>query len=216
MNNEMIIEVNEVYKKYDDATVLDNVSLEIEKGKIYGLVGRNGSGKTVLMKCICGLTMPTSGSIYVDGKQIGKDIDFPESIGALIETPGFIEYYNAMDNMRSLASIKKITTEEQIIALLEKVGLNPNEKKKVKKYSLGMRQKLGIAMAILDDPNIIILDEPFNALDKKSVSNVKDIILGLKADNKLVILSSHDGVLLEEVTDKIYEIEEGKIVGGKN
>lgn len=208
--------IKNVSKRYNKQLVLDNINMELTSGHIYGFAGINGSGKTVLMKCICGLTMPTSGSIYVDGKQIGKDIDFPESIGALIETPGFIEYYNAMDNMRSLASIKKITTEEQIIALLEKVGLNPNEKKKVEKYSLGMRQKLGIAMAILDDPNIIILDEPFNALDKKSVSNVKDIILGLKADNKLVILSSHDGVLLEEVTDKIYEIEEGKIVGGKN
>ena len=208
--------IKNVSKRYNKQLVLDNINMELTSGHIYGFAGINGSGKTVLMKCICGLTMPTSGSIYVDGKQIGKDIDFPESIGALIETPGFIEYYNAMDNMRSLASIKKITTEEQIIALLEKVGLNTNEKKKVKKYSLGMRQKLGIAMAILDDPNIIILDEPFNALDKKSVSNVKDIILGLKADNKLVILSSHDGVLLEEVTDKIYEIEEGKIVGGKN
>lgn len=208
--------IKNVSKRYNKQLVLDNINMELTSGHIYGFAGINGSGKTVLMKCICGLTMPTSGSIYVDGKQIGKDIDFPESIGALIETPGFIEYYNAMDNMRSLASIKKITTEEQIIVLLENVGLNPNEKKKVKKYSLGMRQKLGIAMAILDDPNIIILDEPFNALDKKSVSNVKDIILGLKADNKLVILSSHDGVLLEEVTDKIYEIEEGKIVGGKN
>ena len=145
-------------------------------------------------------------------KQMGKDIDFPDSIGALIETPGFIEYYNALDNMLSLASIKKITTKDEIIALLEKVGLDPNEKKKVKKYSLGMRQKLGIAMALLDNPDIIILDEPFNALDKKSVLNVRNIILALKADNKLVILSSHDGALLEEVTDKVYEIEEGKIV----
>lgn len=204
--------IKNVSKRFNKQLVLDNINMELTSGHIYGIAGINGSGKTVLMKCICGLIMPTMGSAHVDGKQIGKDIDFPDSIGALIETPGFIEYYNALDNMLSLASIKKITTKDEIIALLEKVGLDPNEKKKVKKYSLGMRQKLGIAMALLDNPDIIILDEPFNALDKKSVLNVRNIILALKADNKLVILSSHDGALLEEVTDKVYEIEEGKIV----
>ena len=200
--------IKNVSKRFNKQLVLDNINMELTSGHIYGIAGINGSGKTVLMKFI----MPTMGSVHVDGKQIGKDIDFPDSIGALIETPGFIEYYNALDNMLSLASIKKITTKDEIIALLEKVGLDPNEKKKVKKYSLGMRQKLGIAMALLDNPDIIILDEPFNALDKKSVLNVRNIILALKADNKLVILSSHDGALLEEVTDKVYEIEEGKIV----
>lgn len=204
--------IKNVSKRFNKQLVLDNINMELTSGHIYGIAGINGSGKTVLMKCICGLIMPTMGSVHVAGKQIGKDIDFPDSIGALIETPGFIEYYNALDNMLSLASIKKITTKDEIIALLEKVGLDPNEKKKVKKYSLGMRQKLGIAMALLDNPDIIILDEPFNALDKKSVLNVRNIILALKADNKLVILSSHDGALLEEVTDKVYEIEEGKIV----
>ena len=194
--------IKNVSKRFKKQLVLDNINMELTSGHIYGIAGINGSGKTVLMKCICGLIMPTMGSVHVDGKQIGKDIDFPDSIGALIETPGFIEYYNALDNMLSLASIKKITTKDEIIALLEKVGLDPNEKKKVKKYSLGMRQ----------NPDIIILDEPFNALDKKSVLNVRNIILALKADNKLVILSSHDGALLEEVTDKVYEIEEGKIV----
>lgn len=204
--------VENVSKKFNRQLVLDNINLELTSGHIYGLAGINGSGKTVLMKCICGLSTPTSGRILIDDKQVGKDIDFPESIGALIESPGFIEYYSAYDNMQSLASIRKKTGKEEIKSLLEKVGLNPDEKKHVKKYSLGMRQKLGIAMALLDNPDIVILDEPFNALDKKSVLNVKDIILGLKSDNRLVILSSHDGKLLEEVTDKIYEIEEGKII----
>ncbi|MDY4742181.1 MAG: ATP-binding cassette domain-containing protein [Lachnospira sp.] len=204
--------VENVSKKFNRQLVLDNINLELTSGHIYGLAGINGSGKTVLMKCICGLSTPTSGRILIDDKQVGKDIDFPESIGALIESPGFIEHYSAYDNMQSLASIRKKTGKEEIKSLLEKVGLNPDEKKRVKKYSLGMRQKLGIAMALLDNPDIVILDEPFNALDKKSVLNVKDIILGLKSDNRLVILSSHDGKLLEEVTDKIYEIEEGKII----
>lgn len=206
------IVVENVSKKFNRQLVLDNINLELTSGHIYGLAGINGSGKTVLMKCICGLSTPTSGRILIDDKQLGKDIDFPESIGALIESPGFIEHYSAYDNMQSLASIRKKTGKEEIKSLLEKVGLNPDEKKRVKKYSLGMRQKLGIAMALLDNPDIVILDEPFNALDKKSVLNVKDIILGLKSDNRLVILSSHDGKLLEEVTDKIYEIEEGKII----
>lgn len=206
------IVVENVSKKFNRQLVLDNINLELTSGHIYGLAGINGSGKTVIMKCICGLSTPTSGRILIDDKQVGKDIDFPESIGALIESPGFIEHYSAYDNMQSLASIRKKTGKEEIKSLLEKVGLNPDEKKRVKKYSLGMRQKLGIAMALLDNPDIVILDEPFNALDKKSVLNVKDIILGLKSDNRLVILSSHDGKLLEEVTDKIYEIEEGKII----
>lgn len=206
------IVVENVSKKFNRQLVLDNINLKLTSGHIYGLAGINGSGKTVLMKCICGLSTPTSGRILIDDKQLGKDIDFPESIGALIESPGFIEHYSAYDNMQSLASIRKKTGKEEIKSLLEKVGLNPDEKKRVKKYSLGMRQKLGIAMALLDNPDIVILDEPFNALDKKSVLNVKDIILGLKSDNRLVILSSHDGKLLEEVTDKIYEIEEGKII----
>ncbi|MDD6333937.1 MAG: ATP-binding cassette domain-containing protein [Clostridia bacterium] len=206
------IVVENVSKKFNRQLVLDNINLKLTSGHIYGLAGINGSGKTVLMKCICGLSTPTSGRILIDDKQVGKDIDFSESIGALIESPGFIEHYSAYDNMQSLASIRKKTGKEEIKSLLEKVGLNPDEKKRVKKYSLGMRQKLGIAMALLDNPDIVILDEPFNALDKKSVLNVKDIILGLKSDNRLVILSSHDGKLLEEVTDKIYEIEEGKII----
>ena len=206
------IVVENVSKKFNRQLVLDNINLKLTSGHIYGLAGINGSGKTVLMKCICGLSTPTSGRILIDDKQVGKDIDFPESIGALIESPGFIEHYSAYDNMQSLASIRKKTGKEEIKSLLEKVGLNPDEKKRVKKYSLGMRQKLGIAMALLDNPDIVILDEPFNALDKKSVLNVKNIILGLKSDNRLVILSSHDGKLLEEVTDKIYEIEEGKII----
>ena len=204
--------VENVSKKFNRQLVLDNINLELTSRHSYGLAGISGSGKTVLMKCICGLSTPTSGRILIDDKQVGKDIDFPESIGALIESPGFIEHYSAYDNMQSLASIRKKTGKEEIKSLLEKVGLNPDEKKRVKKYSLGMRQKLGIAMALLDNPDIVILDEPFNALDKKSVLNVKDIILGLKSDNRLVILSSHDGKLLEEVTDKIYEIEEGKII----
>ncbi len=206
------IVVKNVFKKFNHQVVLNDINLELTSGHIYGLAGINGSGKTVLMKCICGLSTPTQGCIEIDDKKIGKDIDFPESIGVLIETPGFIEHYSALDNMLSLASIKNKTGKEEVIALLDRVGLDPYEKKRVKKYSLGMRQKLGIAMSLLDKPDIVILDEPFNALDKKSVINVKNIILQLKEENRLVIISSHDGSLLEEITDKIYEIEEGKIV----
>ena len=158
MKNEIIIEVNEVFKKYDDATVLDNVSLEIEKGKIYGLVGRNGSGKTVLMKCICGLIKPTSGEVKVAGKTVGKDVDIPEDIGVIIETPGFIPNYSGFKNLKLLASVRNKISNEEIRKSMEIVGLEPKSRKHVGKYSLGMRQKLGIAQAIMEKPKILILD----------------------------------------------------------
>ena len=176
MNDEIIIEVNEVFKKYDDATVLDNVSLEIEKGKIYGLVGRNGSGKTVLMKCICGLIKPTSGEVKVAGKTVGKDVDIPEDIGVIIETPGFIPNYSGFKNLKLLASVRNKISNEEIRKSMEIVGLDPKSRKHVGKYSLGMRQKLGIAQAIMEKPKILILDEPMNGLDNESVAVVRKIL----------------------------------------
>ena len=192
MNNEMIIEVNEVYKKYDDATVLDNVSLEIEKGKIYGLVGRNGSGKTVLMKCICGLIKPTSGEVKVAGKTVGKDVDIPEDIGVIIETPGFIPNYSGFKNLKLLASVRNKISNEEIRKSMEIVGLEPKSRKHVGKYSLGMRQKLGIAQAIMEKPKILILDEPMNGLDNESVAVVRKILKEQAENGATIILASHN------------------------
>ena len=207
MNNEIIIEVNEVFKKYDDATVLDNVSLEIEKGKIYGLVGRNGSGKTVLMKCICGLIKPTSGEVKVAGKTVGKDVDIPEDIGVIIETPGFIPNYSGFKNLKLLASVRNKISNEEIRKSMEIVGLEPKSRKHVGKYSLGMRQKLGIAQAIMEKPKILILDEPMNGLDNESVAVVRKILKEQAENGATIILASHNREDIDVLCDKVYTMD---------
>lgn len=209
MNNEMIIEVNEVYKKYDDATVLDNVSLEIEKGKIYGLVGRNGSGKTVLMKCICGLIKPTSGEVKVAGKTVGKDVDIPEDIGVIIETPGFIPNYSGFKNLKLLASVRNKISNEEIRKSMEIVGLEPKSRKHVGKYSLGMRQKLGIAQAIMEKPKILILDEPMNGLDNQGVADMRKLFLKLKEQWRTMLVASHNREDIDVLCDEVYEMDHG-------
>ena len=211
MNDEIIIEVNEVFKKYDDATVLDNVSLEIEKGKIYGLVGRNGSGKTVLMKCICGLIKPTSGEVKVAGKTVGKDVDIPEDIGVIIETPGFIPNYSGFKNLKLLASVRNKISNEEIRKSMEIVGLEPKSRKHVGKYSLGMRQKLGIAQAIMEKPKILILDEPMNGLDNESVAVVRKILKEQAENGATIILASHNREDIDVLCDKVYTMDHGVI-----
>lgn len=200
----MYLEITNLNKEIGKTMILQNINMQMEQGEIYGLMGINGSGKTMIMRCMCGLVRPTNGSVKINGKELGKDIDFPQSLGALIENPGFIEHYSAIDNMKALASIRKKAGELEIKELLQRVGLDDKDKKKVKKYSLGMRQKLGIAMALLEDPDMIILDEPFNALDEKSVEIVKQIILDAKKRNKLIIISCHNKDDLNQLSDEIY------------
>ena len=209
MNDEIIIEVNEVSKKYDDATVLDNVSLEIEKGKIYGLVGRNGSGKTVLMKCICGLIKPTSGEVKVAGKTVGKDVDIPEDIGVIIETPGFIPNYSGFKNLKLLASVRNKISNEEIRKSMKIVGLEPKSRKHVGKYSLGMRQKLGIAQAIMEKPKILILDEPMNGLDNQGVADMRKLFLKLKEQGRTMLVASHNREDIDVLCDEVYEMDHG-------
>ncbi|MDD3239724.1 MAG: ATP-binding cassette domain-containing protein [Lachnospira sp.] len=208
----MYLEITNLNKEIGKTMILQNINMQMEQGEIYGLMGINGSGKTMIMRCMCGLVRPTNGSVKINGKELGKDIDFPQSLGALIENPGFIEHYSAIDNMKALASIRKKAGELEIKELLQRVGLDDKDKKKVKKYSLGMRQKLGIAMALLEDPDMIILDEPFNALDEKSVEIVKQIILDAKKRNKLIIISCHNKDDLNQLSDEIYKIENGHII----
>ena len=208
----MYLEITNLNKEIGKTMILQNINMQMEQGEIYGLMGINGSGKTMIMRCMCGLVRPTNGSVKINGKELGKDIDFPQSLGALIENPGFIEHYSAIDNMKALASIRKKVGELEIKELLQRVGLDDKDKKKVKKYSLGMRQKLGIAMALLEDPDMIILDEPFNALDEKSVEIVKQIILDAKKRNKLIIISCHNKDDLNQLSDEIYKIENGHII----
>ena len=212
---ESIIKVDNVIKKFGSEIALNNVSIEFERGKIYGIVGRNGSGKTVLFKTIIGFLKPTGGRIIVDGKEIGKDTDFADHIGIIIETPGFLSAYSGYKNLEYLASIKNIIAKKEIKESMERVGLDPDSKKKVGKYSLGMRQRLGIAQAIMENPDILILDEPMNGLDNQGVKEVREILLNLKEEGKSIILASHNKEDIEALCDKVYEMDHGKLTEKK-
>ncbi len=208
----MEIIINNLTKKLSNTNVLDNINLKLESGKIYGFVGKNGSGKTMLMRAICGLINPTSGEIVIDNKVLGKDISFPDNVGILIENPGFIPSYSGFKNLKYLARIKNKISDEDIKSVISMVGLDPNDKKSYRKYSLGMKQKLGIAGAIMENPNLLILDEPFNALDEETVENIRNIIKSKKDKENIVILSCHDREEIENLCDEIIEIKLGKIV----
>ncbi len=206
---EEIIEVQNVNKSFGEEHVLKDVSRSFEKGKIHGIVGNNGSGKTVLMKCICGFLRPDGGRIMVNHQEVGRDTDFPEDIGIIIETPGFLPHLSGFQNLKILASLKKKANEHTIQAVLEQVGLDPNMKKPVGKYSLGMRQRLGFAQALMEDPGILILDEPFNGLDKHGVVHIRNVIKGLREEGKTVILASHNQVDIDELCDTVCEMDAG-------
>ena len=206
-----IINVKKVTKKYKEYTVVNDVSLTVEKGGIVGLIGRNGSGKTVLMKMICGLVAPTSGEISVNGKLIGKDIDIPDNIGVIIETPGFLPNFSGFNNLMQLAKINRKIGKNEIRSAIKKVGLNPDDKKHVGKYSLGMRQRLGLAQAIMEDPDLLILDEPMNGLDKESVLEIREYLLELKKSGKTILLTSHSAEDIDVLCDMVYEMNKGNI-----
>lgn len=206
---ENVIEVRDVNKYFGEEHVLKSVSHIFEKGKIHGIVGNNGSGKTVLMKCICGFLKPDSGVIYVNHKQVGKETDFPEDIGIIIETPGFLPHLSGTQNLKILASLQKKANALTIRAVLEQVGLDPDMKKPVGKYSLGMRQRLGFAQALMEDPSLLILDEPFNGLDKHGVVHIRNVIKGLREEGKTVILASHNQVDIDELCDTVCEMDAG-------
>ncbi len=207
----MKIEITEYTKVIKDSTVLDDVTMVFEGGKIYGLKGKNGSGKTMLMRAVSGLIRPTSGKIVIDGEELGKDISFPRSIGVLIENPSFLPGETGYRNLKMLADIGKGLSEQEIKTTLAEVGLDPEDKKAYKKYSLGMKQKLGIAAAIMEHPDIIILDEPINALDQESVEAVKKLIIRERDRGAVIILACHDAEELEYLADEIVPIQEGKI-----
>lgn len=206
---ENVIEVQNVNKFFGEEQVLKDVSHTFEKGKIHGIVGNNGSGKTVLMKCICGFLKPDSGMIFVNHKQVGRDTDFPEDIGIIIETPGFLPHLSGTQNLKILASLQKKANDHTIRAVLEQVGLDPDMKKPVGKYSLGMRQRLGFAQALMEDPSLLILDEPFNGLDKYGVVHIRKVIRGLREEGKTIILASHNQVDIDELCDTVCEMDAG-------
>lgn len=209
----MNIKVDNVTKIIKKVKVLDHVSLEFESGEITGLKGINGSGKTMIMRIISGLIRPTAGKVFINGRELKKEMDFPESIGVLIDSPAFLDGYSAYDNLRYMASVKNKVSGEEIKDLLKKVELADAGKKKYKYFSLGMKQRLGIAAAIMEHPDIILIDEPTNALDSKGVEMVKCILQQEKERGALIVLTCHDYSVLKELSDSIYFIEEGRVVG---
>ena len=208
---ENAIEVTNLTKKFKEAVVLNNVSVSFESGQVHGLIGRNGSGKTMLMKCICGMVPPTSGEIRVHNKVIGKDVDIPENVGVIIETPGFLPGYSAFNNLKFLAAIKNKIGKEEIRKAIQSVGLDPDDKKKVGKFSLGMRQRLGLAQAIMEDPELLILDEPMNGLDKSGVVEMRQYLLDLKAKGKTILIASHSAEDIDVLCDTVHEMDKGEI-----
>ena len=209
---ETCIEVQNVVKRFRDQVVLKNVLISFEKGKIHGIVGRNGSGKTVFFKCICGLMHPEEGVILVNGKRVGRDVDMPEDIGAIIEAPGFLPNYSGYKNLRFLANIRRKIGKEEILNVLKTVGLDPESRKHVGKYSLGMRQRLGIAQAIMEDPEILILDEPMNGLDNAGVQDIRALLLELKAQGKTILLASHNHEDIAALCDTVHEMDGGVLL----
>ncbi len=205
----MAIRIDHVSKSFGHEPVLRDVCHDFEAGKIHGIVGNNGSGKTVLMKCICGFLLPTQGKVFVHDKQVGKDVDFPDSLGLIIETPGFLPGLTGKKNLKILASLRRRITEETIRNTLTRVGLDPDLKKTVSKYSLGMRQRLGIAQAIMEDPHLLILDEPFNGLDKRGVADMRNLILSLRDQGKTIVLASHNAQDIDVLCDTVCEMDSG-------
>ena len=209
MEKEAMISIENLNKQFKNQLVLNNINVKFSNGHIYGIIGRNGSGKTVLLKCICGFLKPTTGVISVNHKIVGKDIDFPENLGFIIETPGFLLNYSGYKNLKYLASIRKKIDSNEIKESMSLVGLDSADKKHVSKYSLGMRQRLGIAQAIMEKPDILVLDEPMNALDKNGVEEMRRLFLKMKSEGKLILLTSHNREDIEILCDEVYEMEEG-------
>ncbi len=209
----MVINIREYTKVIHRRVILEDISLTLTSGHIYGLRGVNGSGKTMLIRAICGLIFPTSGKISIDGAVLGKDISFPPSVGVLIEAPAFLPNQTGFHNLQMIASLKGIASDEMIRNTLKNVGLDPEDRRTYRKYSLGMKQKLGIAAALMEQPDLLILDEPFNALDEKSAKKIRELILREKERGTLVILACHDLSALETISDVVIVIEEGRIAG---
>ena len=203
------IQVKNLSKDFGQDRVLKCVNRDFESGKIHGIVGNNGSGKTVLMKCICGFLLPTEGTVIVNGRRVGKDVDFPPDLGVIIETPGFLPGVTGVKNLEILASLNKKIGLSEIADAIRRVGLDPHMKKPVGKYSLGMRQRLGIAQAIMEDPSLLILDEPLNGLDKHGVAEMRKLIKGLKDEGKTILLASHNQGDIDELCDTVCEMDAG-------
>lgn len=211
-----VIVIDKLTKSFKGKTVLEDVNMQLQEGGIYGIVGDNGSGKTVLLKLICGFMKPDSGTVTVNGKVIGKDADFPENTGIIIEAPGFLPNYSGMKNLEYLASIRGKIGKEQIESAMKTVGLDPSSKLRVGKYSLGMKQRLGIAQAIMEDQQLLILDEPMNALDKDAAEEMRKLFLSFKASGKTMLIVSHNEGDISTLCDEVYEFDGARIKRREN
>lgn len=207
----MKIVVKDATKVIKGATILKNVNIELESGRVYGLQGPNGGGKTMLMRLVCGLIRPTEGEVFIDDKRLGKDMDFPPSLGLLLENPAFLPGYTGMKNLQMLAQLKNRIGVEQIRQTLLEVGLDPDDTRKYRKFSLGMKQRLGIAAAIMEMPDLILLDEPTNALDEAGVEQICQLIRRERNRGALVILACHDAAVLERLSDDIFTVCDGRV-----
>jgi len=208
---ENAIEIKDLKMTFGKDEVLKGITHSFEKGKVHGIVGNNGSGKTVMMKCICGFLKPTSGTVTVNGKVIGRQEDFPKSLGLIIEAPGFLPHLSGFRNLSILASVNKKIDKQRIKETIRLVGLDPDMKKPVGKYSLGMRQRLGIAQATMEDPELLILDEPMNGLDKHGVREMRELLKGLADRGKTIILSSHNPADIDALCDTVCEMDGGRL-----
>lgn len=209
----MTVHVRNVTKTIKGVKVLDDISIDIPSGSVTGLRGINGSGKTMLMRAVCGLIGLDDGSIEVDGKRVGVDVDSPPSVGLLIENPGFIDGFSGFDNLWLLAQLTGRIGSREVESALEIVGLKSARDKAYRTYSLGMKQRLGIAAAIMESPDLVVLDEPTNALDESGVALIQDIVHAQADRGAAVLVASHDAAVLSSLADRIYELYEGRIKG---
>lgn len=206
-----MIKLNNVTKTYGREKVLDNVSAFFRAGEIHGIIGRNGSGKTVLLKCIAGLSSIDRGSIRVGRKLIGRDIETPPRMGAIIEVPGFLPNYSGFRNLKFLADIRGRIDDEDVYDAMERVGLDPESRKHVSKYSLGMRQRLGIAQALMEHPRLLLLDEPMNGLDNEGVEDMRELFLALRDEGRTLLIASHNPLDIQELCDHVYQMDAGHL-----
>lgn len=206
-----MVELRHVNKSFKDELILKDVNLDLYNNHIYGFIGKNGSGKSVLFKLISGYVYPDSGEIIVNGEKIGVTSDFPENLGALIESPGFLWYETGYQNLAYLAAINKRITKQEVRHAMEEVGLNPDSKKRVGKYSFGMKQRLGIAQAIMEHPNILILDEPMNGLDEQGVEHIRNLILNMRNEKRVILISSHNKEDIQILCDKVFAVQRGQV-----
>lgn len=209
---ETMIQVNDVTKTFKNQSVLEHITVQFEAGKIHGIIGKNGSGKTVFLRLLCGLMSPTAGTVTVGGKQLGKDVDFAPDTGIIIETPSFLTYKSGYANLKDLAVIRNQIGKQEIRDTMELVGLDPNSKKRVGKYSLGMRQRLGIAQAIMEKPKLLILDEPMNGLDTQGVEDIRSLLLRLKEEGTTILLASHNTEDIDTLCDTVSRIQDRELL----